>query len=293
MEKIKLSEKYIFGAIDSPEDKRDYSIVDCMEVAKGTYEQLPYTYMDMWKPEIRNQGEINSCTAYAMTTILACIHHKLYSYDDNYSVGGCYGNRLDYGWTREGDIMRDVVKKIQKYGDFLAKDFECFDEVKGVIDKFNAEYKKNSDKMKKLVKSYIRIKNKKEAKAFLCKYKIPLFVSVNATSIVGLGSGRHAIACYGYDGGLFYCQNSWGEEDYPNPKFEFEEFNEVWGIVPMEEIKFTDIENDRWSKEAIEEATKDGIFDGFPDGTFKPEESLTREQAAVFWHRIKKHITKD
>ena len=61
----------------------------------------------------------------------------------------------------------------------------------------------------------------------------------------------------------------------------------------MEEIKFTDVSSDRWSAEAIDEAVKDGIIAGFPDGTFAPDQPLTREQIAVIWSRMKRYCTEN
>lgn len=59
--------------------------------------------------------------------------------------------------------------------------------------------------------------------------------------------------------------------------------------IEMELIKLKDIKG-RWSEKEINEALKDGVFSGYPDGTFKPEEPLTREQAAVLYVRIKNII---
>ncbi|HBQ43874.1 MAG TPA: hypothetical protein DD724_06400, partial [Lactobacillus acetotolerans] len=56
-----------------------------------------------------------------------------------------------------------------------------------------------------------------------------------------------------------------------------------------EREKMKDVEN-RWSEKEIKEAVEDGVFTGYPDGTFKPEEPLTREQAAVLYCRVKKII---
>jgi hypothetical protein len=283
------------GALPSPEDKRDYTIADCMDVTKGTFDDLPYVYKDMWMPEVRDQGDVGSCTAFALTTILKCIHHKIYSYDEDYSVGGLYGNRFEGGSQRPGREMRSAVDTVLNYGDFLASDFECLEEVPEVIQEFMKAYEEQGHKMKKLVKSYIRIKNEDQLRSFLWKYKIPVFVNVNISSFM-LGSGLHALACYGYDlgdldGRNYYCQNSWGDKK-PILELKFRHFKEVWGLVPMEDIKFTDIQEDRWSATAINEAAKDGIVEGFPDGEFKPEEPLTREQIAVIWHRMKKYIDK-
>lgn len=65
--------------------------------------------------------------------------------------------------------------------------------------------------------------------------------------------------------------------------------------IQEEQKKMSDKMNDivgRWSEENIKEAVDDGVFQGYPDNTFKPEQPLTREQAAVFYCRIKKIINK-
>lgn len=45
-------------------------------------------------------------------------------------------------------------------------------------------------------------------------------------------------------------------------------------------LMFSDVENGRWSKAAIDHLTAAGIISGYPEGTFRPEEPLTREQFA-------------
>lgn len=45
-------------------------------------------------------------------------------------------------------------------------------------------------------------------------------------------------------------------------------------------ISFTDTEN-HWAKEYIQNVAETGIMNGYPDGTFRPESSLTRAQAAA------------
>lgn len=44
---------------------------------------------------------------------------------------------------------------------------------------------------------------------------------------------------------------------------------------------FKDIKPDRWSAAAINRMAKKGVFHGYPDGTFQPERSVTREELAV------------
>ena len=48
---------------------------------------------------------------------------------------------------------------------------------------------------------------------------------------------------------------------------------------------FYDVPDERWSAEAVEWAAKAGIAAGFEDGTFRPEEPITREQAVSLLYR--------
>lgn len=48
---------------------------------------------------------------------------------------------------------------------------------------------------------------------------------------------------------------------------------------------FSDVFASRWSYKSIEAVAKAGLMGGFPDGTFRPEEPLTREQMASILHR--------
>ena len=56
------------------------------------------------------------------------------------------------------------------------------------------------------------------------------------------------------------------------------------------EIMFTDVDATRWSKKYIDEAVRLGLMTGYEDGTFKPEESLTREQMCVILCRLVEKI---
>ena len=73
-----------------------------------------------------------------------------------------------------------------------------------------------------------------------------------------------------------------------------EDYKQGWGlpVLPLtdkleileklrgENMNFKDVEQDRWSKPAIDYCVEQGTLQGFPDGTFKPAEPMTREQYA-------------
>lgn len=51
-------------------------------------------------------------------------------------------------------------------------------------------------------------------------------------------------------------------------------------------MKFNDVSPDRWSAKSIDRVANMGLMGGFPDGTFKPAEALTREQLASVLDRL-------
>ena len=286
-------EKYK-GIIPSPPDERDWHIDRCMDMPAGSA-SFPKTYSVPWLPKHKDQQQTNSCTAFALALIFVCIYKRLYGDITNFSTGYLYGNRMESEYKDEGEIVRDAVKGACVHGDVKTCVWDNNYEVPKAIEAFESAFPKLAQFAHKLVKGYVRIRTEEEAKAHLQKYGIPLFASAQIRYVNPLSKSKdyHAIAISGWiRTGEFKCRNSWGI-DCPNPEIEFENFNEIWGVIPMEEIKFTDVAEDRWSAEAINEAVKDGIVAGFPDGTFAPDQPLTREQIAVIWSRIKRYCAEN
>lgn len=55
--------------------------------------------------------------------------------------------------------------------------------------------------------------------------------------------------------------------------------------APENEASFTDVEKGTWYTDAVTWAYENGVASGFGDGTFGPNESITREQLAVFLYK--------
>ena len=55
--------------------------------------------------------------------------------------------------------------------------------------------------------------------------------------------------------------------------------------APENEASFTDVEKGTWYTDAVAWAYENGVASGFGDGTFGPNESITREQLAVFLYK--------
>ncbi|MER3484099.1 MAG: S-layer protein, partial [Meiothermus sp.] len=49
---------------------------------------------------------------------------------------------------------------------------------------------------------------------------------------------------------------------------------------------FKDVPAGHWAREAVEYITQQGLIQGFPDGTFRGNQNLTRYQAALIFYRL-------
>ena len=53
-------------------------------------------------------------------------------------------------------------------------------------------------------------------------------------------------------------------------------------VAPAFAQPFADVPTDHWAFDAIAELAAKGLVEGYPDGTFKPERSVTKAEAAAF-----------
>jgi S-layer homology domain len=60
--------------------------------------------------------------------------------------------------------------------------------------------------------------------------------------------------------------------------------------LPASALKFKDLPDNHWAASAVYDLVKRGITDGFPDGTFRGNEKLSRYQTAVFLAKMAKSI---
>lgn len=281
---VKNNKEFFYGCIPSPDDDRDFPCSMAMEVEEG--EELPREF-EVWTPPVENQGRTGNCVAQSLAAIFECEWHKQKDEHKDYSVGYIYGNRRKTKVNSSGMIVRTAVGNVTEGGDVLRSVWECLDEVPDVINGFNEVYESIKSKAWCPFGEYVRIRKFEELKRYIYKYKLPAIVRVNAGDIAPLNDGWHAVIVYGWDSmGRVKIQNSWG--DYCDKILrDYDIIAESWGLIPMDK-KFTDIENGAWYEEAVKEASADGILNGYPDGTFKPEKCPTRAELAVFYQRLKK-----
>ena len=59
---------------------------------------------------------------------------------------------------------------------------------------------------------------------------------------------------------------------------------------PMMKNPFRDVDSSSWSYPHIISTTKENIFKGYEDGSFRPKEKITRAQMAALLDRIKDRL---
>jgi lysozyme len=66
------------------------------------------------------------------------------------------------------------------------------------------------------------------------------------------------------------------------------DLNEINGSVDELAKKFKDVPATHWAADEIAAAVDDGIMEGYPDGTFKPDQAITRAEFAAAIAKMKK-----
>ena len=276
------------GCLPSPEDERDYPCSMAMEIDENT-EELPREF-EVWTSPVENQGTTGNCVAQALAAIVESEYHRLNSDTEEYSVGYIYGNRLKEGLPKSsGMYPRAACEAMIDYGDVTKAVFECTDEVPDVINEFEKVYAGIKDKAWCPFGEYVRLSKKKtdDIKRFIYKYRIPVLVAVDASCISPMSKGNHAVIVYGWDwDNSLKIQNSWGKR-CSKVMINIDDVKEAWGLVPKKK-EFTDVSKEAWYASAVEEAALDGVINGYPDGTFKPEKAVTRAELAAIYVRMKR-----
>jgi len=204
-----------------------------------------------------------------------------------WELQGEFGTR-----TKNGDFVQTALKSTKKNG-LILKD--------GTVKK---------------ISGYATIK-KSEIKQWLARgYAIVTSGTVTSTNFKkaklegvwggndGASVGGHAFCLVGYEGNTIWASNSYGPTwgFFKNGTFKIKEedldalgtcyiiYDEV--EVNEADFIFKDVTVKSPMADAIKFCKEEGIFKGYDDGRFRPEEFLTRAQAAVLMQRIVQYMKK-
>ena len=299
-----------FGALPSPPDPRDYRFADI-----GGAAIKPQPYHSDVKDIIVNQLDSMQCGACALA---AARYEREYRQNGNtreLSHTFAYGS--DYDLSSEGMYARTVAK-IGATGIPYATDWESWGDKqtcrklvkRNTTDKLTEEAHKLRCSRYYRCNSWTEVCNAVRATnggVILLVAVYEKWYGVGSDGVVGKNKGQycggHFVRVKDYEllpsgNVILRCQNSWGEDwgdgGYCYLYSDINTFVEAWALVDdVDEVVrrlFEDVAEDSWAREAIEYCAKNGILSGFEDGTFRPGENVTREQAAMIAYQILKKL---
>ncbi len=167
--------KYHFGAKLPLTDLRDYKLKIPGSSTSNKLDDLPNA---LWltHPDIKNQGNVNSCVAHVAAEIEEFYNIIQENDDSKLSVGHIYGTRYDY--KGEGMYLRDALKTLKSIGVATDKEFPFNEEVPKQIELVESHGRfRTADKNK--ISSYFKIDVSKaeDIKYALFKYG-PVMASI-------------------------------------------------------------------------------------------------------------------
>src|SRR5665648_311708 len=86
----------------------------------------------------------------------------------------------------------------------------------------------------------------------------------------------------GYEDGSFKPENTISRAEFMTM------VNGIFGYTDVKATTYTDVKSDSWYADAVAKAAAAGYIEGYPDGTMKPDNSISREEAATIIMKINK-----
>src|SRR5690554_6354564 len=75
--------------------------------------------------------------------------------------------------------------------------------------------------------------------------------------------------------------------DAPIKRAEFAALiNRIFGFTTLAQTGFSDVKGNEWFAPEIKKAVAAGYMNGYPEGTFRPEANISRQEAAVVLARV-------
>lgn len=295
---------YGLGCLKDKYDPRDY-------IAEEPAGAVSYPVGFQLEPmPIKNQQTIESCVAHACATIKEIQEFYETGIKKQFSVGWLYGYRLANHYQGEGMYPKDALTMLVNYGDVLYSDFPenfAYSKIKTLVNNRKADCLSKAKQYR--VNSYAVVSTTNVAKNAIYNLHTPLllvidvydsFYDVDNSGIVpsrsGSYAGSHAMAIVGWtkigNTEYYVVQNSWGEDWGDNGYCYIQPSNlmidKIYMVTDKENVKtsFSDVPGNHWAKEYIDKCVKAGLISGYPDGTFKPSNTITRAEICTMFAKM-------
>lgn len=281
----------MYGCLKETPSARDYRYE---EVCGSVESNLPKSYIlpDDCLPEVRDQGNVGACVAFACVEIAEVLNRKEFGTNTTLSAGFFYGFNREDNADHEGMYPSKTLDRFRETGSVPTTYFDELKEMPEMMKIAKARTDLIDIAKKYRIKSYLTITSPKynvqKVNKALYETQCPLLAISN--SYFG---GSHAIIIIGWEEDGFVIQNSWGKNwaGDGRAKVPFDAINYVYVLTDeVFELKFTDVPEAHWAYKAIKEAVFTGMMKGTSETTFEPDRSPTRAELAQFCVNLLKKI---
>ena len=196
--------------------RKPKKVLDYCGTFKTSDVTLPYEYIlpDRLIPDVRNQGEINSCVGFAITNIMQILNEVETGKRERFSAGYVYGKCRDDEDDYEGMVVDEALKHLIKFGACFESDFPINEEMPKIRELVLSRPDLDGKAEPYHIKAYevygsaIKQKKYNDVKAALYKYNTPILGDFN------MRGGGHAVCIIGWNDKdqTFKIVNSWGTE---------------------------------------------------------------------------------
>lgn len=203
------------GAILSNYDIRDYQLI-CTTSGK----EFPVSF-ELEMRGIKHQGEIGSCVAHSLASIIEYYNHIQTGRDIKMSIGYIYGNRENSQHKGAGMVIRDALEVVKNCGDVPYSAFPYNIEVPAAIDLFESRKTQLFNQgYPNRISQYYRVNSIDAIKTALLNGNPVLSAmywytdmkvknGILTTNFEGFDGG-HCMFIYGWNEKGWLVQNSWG-----------------------------------------------------------------------------------
>ena len=272
----------------------------------------------LWTSPVKNQNSKQTCVSYALSTM-----KEIQDYYDtmtkvNYSTSYIYLLRQNAQTTGDGMYIDVALDNMRVRGNVpyeMMPDNLDIDEGKAIAKKAYTDERLLAEGRKHCIANYAKVETVEDIKhsLYINRSPVPIgimvyksFLDVSANGIVPKVNqetekyyGGHCILIVGWTRigrkNYWVVQNSWGtdwgDNGYCYIPFDYNAIVEMYAVMDVEDypVELKDISG-RWSEDAITKCVRAGIINGFPDGSFKPTNALTREQLCTVIYKVLQKI---
>lgn len=305
-EEINMSEQVLkthgLGCLPYEKDDRDYNFGDLIS-GGGNY---PISYKSLIPDFRMDQGLSQMCVSFATS-----VARYMYEINDSgnakiFSPAYIYANRAPSDYQGEGMIVRQALSGLVNNGVCHLSKLSftgSYQESRNRYLKVKAEADANAKPFR--ISSYYALYTDDQIKqailttgAAVAAYNVydnwyNVKADGNIGSNYGTSHGSHCILIVGWTSdNKWIIINSWGSVwgdngigyiPMTNPK------NEAWCMLDnVQEVFFKSLKDveGHWAKASIDKAVQQGVLKGYEDGSFKPDNNITRAEASAIIAKI-------